>query len=143
MTTILSDSLQQSLALVSACGQSVRSWAKRHDFDCETAYEWSIQNDFRAIVEVTRLRVADRMVGRLMRGSGFAIDQLVRLCRRGTSEAIRLSASRTILTHWVPISRHFFVKGKLRELKEIVNTWETKGHYRTPSGPWRPPAPQK
>ena len=121
MTTTLSDNLQRSLALVSACGHSVRSWAKRHGVDCEEAYEWSLQKEFRALVELTRLRVADRMVGKLIRGARLAIDQLVSLCTRSKSEAIRLSACRALLTHWVPISRHFTVKGKMRSWKKPSN----------------------
>ena len=141
MTTTLSDNLQKSLALVSACGHSVRSWAKRHAVDSEAAYEWSIQKEFRTLVELTRLRVADRMVGKLMRGARLAIDQLIRLCTRSESEAIRLSACRTLLTHWVPISRHFTVKGKMRVLEETIESWEKKTQSGPKTGPWHPPAP--
>ena len=137
MTTTLSENLQKSLALVSACGQSVRSWARRHDVDCEAAYEWSLQNEFRTRVELTRLRVADRMVGRLIRGARLAVNQLVRLCTRGTSEAIRLSASRALLAHWIPISDHFHVKGELRFVKQGLEDMKNQPL----SGEWLPCAP--
>jgi hypothetical protein len=137
MTTTLSENLQRSLALVSACGHSVRSWARRHGVDGEEAYQWSLQNEFRTRVELTRLRVADRMVGRLIRGARLAIKQLVHLCTRGKSEAIRLSASRALLTHWVPISNHFFVKGELRFIKQGLDDMENK----QATGLWQPHAP--
>jgi hypothetical protein len=141
MTTTLSESLQKSLALGIACGQSVRSWAKRHAVDCEATYEWSIQKECRELVELTRLRVADRMVGKLIRGVRLAIDQLVKMCTRSKSEAIRLSACRVLLTHWVPISRHFTVKGKMRLLEETIESWEKKTQSAPKTGPWHPPAP--
>jgi hypothetical protein len=50
---------RMSLALSVACGRSVRAWAKRHDVDYATAYECSIQNEFRALVDRFRLKVAD------------------------------------------------------------------------------------
>ena len=139
MTTVLSENLQKSLALSVACGFSKRSWAKRHDVAWETAYECSSQNEFRSLVDFARLQVSERMVGRLMRGTGCAIDQLVRLCRRGTSDAIRLSACRTLLTHWIPISRHFFVKRQIKDLQKTLAEIEK----RQAAAEWRPSSPYK
>ncbi len=97
MSTMPIENQQKSLALGVACGRSVRSWARRHEIDFTTAYEWSVQKEFRLLVDRARLRVADFMVGRLVRAARLAIDQLVLLCTRSESDAVRLSASRAAL----------------------------------------------
>ena len=94
MNTVLDDKQMKSLALGIARGRSVWSWARRHAVDFATAYDWSIQNENRELVDVARMRIADRLVGRLVGAAKLAIDQLVRLCTRSASDAVRLSASR-------------------------------------------------
>jgi hypothetical protein len=125
MSTI-ADNEKESLALSIACGRTVRSWAKQRDVDFTEAYELSIQNEFRRLVETARLRVADRMVGRLTRGADVAIAQLVRLCTKSASDSIRLSASRAILTHWLKVSQHFYVKVKIKALEEFLDQLDNK-----------------
>jgi hypothetical protein len=139
MSTMPIENQQKSLALGVACGRSVRLWARRHDVDFTTAYEWSIQNEFRDLVELARLRVADCMVGRLVRGARSAIDQLVRLCTKADSDATRLSASRALLTYWMKVNEHFYIVGSIRQLKERVNHLERLKK----SGEWFPPTPYK
>ncbi len=126
MSTMQSDSQQKSLALSIACGRTVRSWAKHHEVDFTEAYDTSIESGFLKLVETARLRVADRMVGRLTRGADVAIAQLVRLCTKSSSDSIRLSASRAILTHWLKVSQHFYVKVKIKALEEFLERIDNK-----------------
>ena len=127
---------QKSLALSVACGRSVRLWAKRHDIDFTTAHAWSLRHEFRELVEVARLRIADRMVGCLVRAASLAIDQLVKLCTRSASESIRLSASRTLLTFWMQVHKHFALAGTIKEMKQ-----ELKELNEPKTGEWRPHTP--
>jgi hypothetical protein len=126
MSTMQSDNEKESLALSIACGRTVQSWAKRHAVEFTEAYEISIQNEFRPRVETARLRVADRMVGKLTSGANIAIAQLVRLCTKSASDSIRLSASRAILTHWLKVSQHFYVKVKIKALEEFLDRLDNK-----------------
>ena len=135
MNTVHVDNQKQSLALSVACGRSVRLWAKRHDVDPETAFAWYLQMEFHRLVERTRLRVADRMVGRLLRGAQLAVGQLIKLCTRSASEAIRLSASRQLLTNWVKVSDHANLCGRVHAIQEHDDRLEP------PSGEWRPHSP--
>ena len=130
---------QDSLALTVACGRSVRGWARRHDVKYDTVYQWSIQHEFREIVEVARLRIADRMVGCLMRGAQVAIAELIKLCTRCASPAIRLSASRTLVTFWMEMHDHFDQAGFIRQLKEDM----LKLRKERKTGEWRPSNPYK
>jgi len=135
MTTMSIDNQRESLALTVACGRSVKSWAKRHDVAIRRAFEWYMQSEFHKLVETARMRVVDRMVGRLLGGASRAITELVRLCTRSASDAIRLSASRALLAHWVKVSEHFELASRMTAVEE---------HYerRQPtSGPWRPRSP--
>ncbi len=117
MSTMPIEIQQKSLALGVACGRSVRSWARRHEIEFTTAYEWSVQKEFRLLVDRARLRVADSMVGRLVRATRLAIDQLVRLCTRSESDAIRLSASRALLDYWIKVDRHFVLHAKMDDIE--------------------------
>jgi hypothetical protein len=128
---------QDSLALTVACGRSVRGWARRHDVKYDTVYQWSIQHEFREIVEVARLRIADRMVGCLMRGAQVAIAELIKLCTRCASPAIRLSASRTLVTFWMEMHDHFDQAGTIRGMKQELA--DLKKERKT--GEWRPNKP--
>ena len=118
MNTVLDDKQMKSLALGIARGRSVWSWARRHAVDFTTAYDWSIQNENRELVDVARMRVADRLVGRLVGAAKLAIDQLVRLCTRSASDTVRLSASRALLHWWFKASELFDMYGKLRDTGE-------------------------
>ncbi len=49
---------------------------------------------------------------------------LVPMLPRGNS--IRLSASRAILTHWLKVSQHFYVKVKIKALEEFLDQLDNK-----------------
>ncbi len=137
MMTTLDDSLEHSLALDCACGLSVRAWARRNCVEFRVAYARSIENGFRELVDLLRLRIADRIVGRMTVGVRVAVNQLIRLCTKGKSDAIRLSAGRALLSYFVAISRHIHVKGMLRGLKEKIEKWEKTD----PRSAWVPTPP--
>ena len=75
-----------------------------------------------------RFRVADRMVGIIdSSGANNAIAQLRPwLCTKSSSDSIRLSASRAILTHWLKVSQHFYVKVKIKALEEFLERIDNK-----------------
>ena len=137
MSTMPIEIQQKSLALGVACGRSVRSWARRHEIEFTTAYEWSVQKEFRLLVDRARLRVADFMVGRLVRAAKSAIDQLVWLCTRSESDSIRLSASRALLDYWIKVDRHFVLHAKMdgievrlheRDKEKQAGAWPPYSH---------------
>jgi hypothetical protein len=138
MNTTPVDSQRESLALSVACGRSVRLWAKHHDVEFTMAFEWYLQQEFRDLVELNRLRVADRLVGRLLRGAGLAVGQLIKLCTKCPSAAIRLSASRALLTHWITVSDHASMSGRVRAIEERD---ARDGRIENKSGVWRPHSP--
>ena len=137
MSTMPIENQQKSLALGVACGRSVRSWARRHEIEFTTAYEWSVQKEFRLLVDRARLRVADFMVGRLVRAARLAIDQLVRLCTRSDSDAVRLSASRALLTYWMKVDTHFVLSAKMDEIEVCLDERDK----RKQTGAWPPNSP--
>jgi hypothetical protein len=137
MSVLENDTLKKSLALSIACGKPVRSWAKRHNVDYRTAYEYSIQCEFRPLVELYRLRVADRMVGRLLRAARLAIRELLRLSTKSSSDTVRLSASREILSYWLKVSKHGSICGQVYSIMDRVNRLEAQ------KGEWRPTSPYR
>ena len=139
MTTVLSEYLQKSLATGIACGRSVRLWARRHGVDFATAYDLSIQQEIRDLVFVARLRVADRLIGKLARAGLLAIDQLVKLCTKSASDSVRLSASRVILTEWRKISEFYDLNARLIEVEKIIAADKETQKF----GEWIPASPYK
>jgi hypothetical protein len=137
MNTMPIENQQKSLALGVACGRSVRSWARRHEIEFTTAYEWSVQKEFRLLVDRARLRVADFMVGRLVRAARLAIDQLVLLCTRSESDAVRLSASRALLTYWMKVDRHFVLHAKMDGIEVCLD----ERYKQKKTGVWPPNSP--
>jgi hypothetical protein len=75
------------------------------------------------------------MVGRLLGAVTLAVGELVRLCTRSKSDAVRLSASREILASWLNVSRHVYVKGWVNSLHERVDRLEAR------RGEWQPTSP--
>ncbi len=136
MSTAEIDSLKYTLALTIAIGRSVRTWAKQRNVDVETARQWSLQNEFRKLVDVARMRFADRLVGRLLEGARLAITQLVMLCTKSTSDAIRLAASRALLANWVKFSDHIDFGLRLTVMEERAERNAPR------SGEWRPHSPR-
>jgi hypothetical protein len=134
MNTNESDKQKESLALEVACGRSLRLWAKRNGVDVQVAYGWSLTNAFRALVHVARLRVADRIVGTLLRSAQRAIKQLVRLCTEGESDAIQLSASSKLVDFWLVVSKEFHLEDRMQAMEELASTKDER--FR--SGDWQP-----
>ena len=85
-------------------------------------------------MDQARLRVADSMVGRLVRATRSAIDQLVWLCKRSESDSIRLSASRSLLDYWIKVDRHFVLSARMDKIEVRLRERDTQ----KPTGPWPP-----
>jgi hypothetical protein len=115
------EQLEKSLALGVACGRSVRHWAKRHSIDVDDAYGRAGERDFRQIVEGFRLRVVERVLGKMTAGIGIAVDQLVQLCKKSKSDGIRLSASRALVDIWLKVHAKFSQDVRLKELEATMH----------------------
>ena len=59
----------------------------------------------------------DRAVGRLARNATAAADQIARLARKATSEAVRLQASRAVLADLMAISNYATIEDRLAEVE--------------------------
>ncbi len=70
------------------------------------------------------MRLADQLVGRLLRESASTIDQLVATSLYSTGDAARISAVRVLLDKWLGVSRRFEQTKKLAELKALMDSWE-------------------
>ena len=117
MSTRNNDSQKSALALAMAAGTSVPAWAKENQVAKRTAYTWSRSEDVLEQVRRIRRRAMDRAVGRLARNATAAADQIARLARKATSEAVRLQASRAVLAELMAISNYATIEDRLAEVE--------------------------
>jgi hypothetical protein len=87
---------KSDLARALAAGISAKQWGEKHEVKKSTAYDWAKDPKVKAQVKSIRCRAADRAVGRLASRATWAAEGIVKLADDATSEAVRLSALRTV-----------------------------------------------
>ena len=93
------------LALAIAQGVSVEKWARTNGVPRRTAFLWAKEPEVRKVVQACRRRVIDQAVGQMTKLSTRAVHTIGWLSEKGDSHAIRLKASRAVLSDVIKVSR--------------------------------------
>jgi hypothetical protein len=109
--------LIDDLALHVASGRSVVAWAKEHEIPRRTCYRWFKTEAFKAKVAAHRLRIIDRVVGKLARHGSAAVERIAKLATTAEAEAVRLAANRTLLSELVGLSNFAELRAEIEGLK--------------------------
>jgi hypothetical protein len=103
-----------------AGGRTVKAWAEANKVPSRTAYTWSRSDDVRELVERIRSRAIHRAIGRLARNAVAAADQINKLAKGATSEAVRLQAARAVLADIMTVSNYAALEGRLAEVERRI-----------------------
>ena len=106
----------RSLALAVARGRSIAAWGRAKEVPVEKARGWSELPEFRLLVEKVRLEHSERMVGKLARCVGRAIERLVELSENTRHPGVSLGATKAIIEKWIHTSEHFIQAFQLKDL---------------------------
>jgi hypothetical protein len=118
------ESKLEHLAMHVACGGSVASFARDHEIPRRTAYLWTKSDGFSEKVADYRDRVIDRLVGRLAKLGGKAVQGIGVLAEKAESEAVRLQACRAVLSDLIGIGNYATNARQFEELKAQVKALE-------------------
>ncbi len=131
----LPKSLFRDLALFIAAGGRVASWCESHEVARGTAYHWYRTDAFRQLVDEFRRRAVDRAIGKMAKNIGKAVEKIVKLVEDGESQAIQLSAAKSLIDKLVHVQNHAEMKDELRRLDDRLAAQE----QRRGRGPRKPP----
>jgi hypothetical protein len=126
MTGECTNSQKQQLALAIAEGTSVAKWASDNGVAERTAYHWAAQRDVRADVESIRRRALDEAIGRMAKHASRAVDGIVNLAEHASSESVRLSALRAVMSDFVAVSNFAGLEARVGDLEaQLLGRTET------------------
>ena len=128
MLSVPTDDKLKSLARTVARGRSATSWANRHNITVEAVDEWRALPEFSELIEAYRLRVVDRMTGKLTMQSTVAIDDLFDTFTRSPSYSAKQSSGRALVDNWLRISLRFEARRKLAEFNARMTKLEQQEH---------------
>ena len=106
-----------NLALAMAGGSTVKAWADANGVADRTARTWSKSPKVLDQVEAIRREVLDRTIGRLSDNATAAADEIARLFREASSEAVRLNAARAVLAELMAVSHYAALEGRMAEIE--------------------------
>ena len=109
-----------NLALAMAAGSTVKAWADANGVAERTARTWSHSKEVLDQVEAIRREVLDRTVGRLSDNATAAADEIARLFREASSEAVRLQAARAVLAELMVVSSYAALEGRMAEVERRI-----------------------
>jgi hypothetical protein len=109
-----------NLALAMAGGSTVKAWADANGVADRTARTWSKSPEVLEQVEAIRREVLDRTIGRLSDNAAAAADEIARLFREASSEAVRLQAARAVLAELMVVSSYAALEGRMAEVERRV-----------------------
>jgi hypothetical protein len=121
--------LVEAAAFAVATGQSAKKWAESNGISVRTLQRWAQKPAFRRRVEDLRRRLIDQSIGTLTVASTAAAVELAKLATNGTSEQIRLQASRAILSDMLAVSAFHDQERRIAAIEERLNARD-----REPSG---------
>ncbi len=93
------------LAVAIAEGTPVAKWASRNGVPERTAYRGGAEPEVRAEVESIRRRAFDEAIGRMASRTTWAVDGIVNLGDTASSDSIKLSALRAVLSDFIAVSK--------------------------------------
>src|SRR4051794_909052 len=109
----------EDLALAVARGIPLARWAKENGVAERTCRDWAAKPEFKAMVEIYRRRIVDRLVGQIVDGSTKAVRRLNRLMD-DPSPTVRLSAARAILDRVIPVVEYADIERRIAKLEETA-----------------------
>ncbi len=113
-------SMKAQLALAVAQGKSVTGWACANNVCRRTAHRWLKEPKVKDAVESYRRRSVDRAIGRLAKRSTWAVDGITALASKASSESVRLSALRTLLSDMITVTEFGGLEHRMTEVEELV-----------------------
>jgi hypothetical protein len=113
-------SQRDQLALAVASGQTIHAWAKANGVSSRTCYGWAKKPGFREQVESHRRQIIDRAIGRMVRRLTKAVDQVAKLAESATSEAVRLSASRSIVHDLLAVREQVELSERVARIEQYL-----------------------
>lgn len=131
MSTIHNQNRKAGLAIAMATGGTVAAWARDNQVPKRTAYTWSRSPEVLELVRRIRRRAIDRAIGRLSKNATAAADEIAKLAKSATSEAVRLHAARSVLADLITVSDYAALESRLSEVESQLRD----GSQQEPSAP--------
>jgi hypothetical protein len=112
--------LMRALANEISLGGDVDQWAKSTMVCPVAAREWTERPEFRELVEACRVEHSERMVGKIARRVGRAIERLVERSEHSRNLSVSLAATKAIIENWIALSVNFMQELTYQDLYERV-----------------------
>jgi hypothetical protein len=110
-----------SLALAIAAGRTVSAWAEQEKVPRRTAYRWSRDPEVRQLVQQIRRRAIDRAIGTLAKHASAAAEEIGRIATKGETDAVKLAASRAVLSDLMTVSDYADHEDRITALEERLH----------------------
>jgi hypothetical protein len=114
-------STKTQLALAVAQGVSIEKWARKSGVPRRTAFRWAKEREVRRVVQAYRRRVIDQAVGQMTKLSTRAVRTIGWLSEEGDSHAIRLKASRAVLSDIIKVSEFSGLEERITEIEDKLD----------------------
>jgi hypothetical protein len=111
---------KSQLAVAIAKGGTAAKWASKNGVCKRTAQRWAREPEVRAAVERMRRRALDRAVGLMAGHTHWAAKQIVELGKNASSESVRLSAARAVLSDMITVAKFGGLEDRMTEIEEHI-----------------------
>lgn len=109
----------ESVAVLLASGVGIEAAGRKVGVSKVTVHRWiNDEPRFKKRIAELREQLTDRALGRLARALTTAINALLKLCREGETESIRLKAADALLTHGVKVPEATELRQRIAALEE-------------------------
>jgi hypothetical protein len=112
--------LRDHLAMWLASGGTVSAFSRAKDVPVRTCYLWTKRPGFQETIAELRASIIDRCVGRLAGLGKKAVKTIGDLSTGAESEAVRLAASRAVLSDLVSVGTYAVSMTAFNELQSRV-----------------------
>jgi hypothetical protein len=126
MRRSIPENLFHQLALAVAAGRKVASWCEESGVKPRTAYSWCQREAFQRLVQRYRRRAEDRAIGMMAQGLDRAVERIVQLIEKGRSDAVTLSAAKTLIDKLLVVQSHAERNDEVRQLDERLKAQEKR-----------------
>jgi hypothetical protein len=118
------DPLIGRLALAIATGSTATKWAREQGLEPRTVRNWARLPECKQAVERHRQQIVDRVIGTLARHALKSIRQIAKLAETAETDAIKLSAARTITDKLIELSTHAATMKAMSDLESRIANLE-------------------
>jgi len=118
MTGESTNSQKMLLAAAIAQGSSIAKWAASNGVPESTAYRWAAEPLVRCETLAIRRRVLEEAIGRMAAHANWAVDHIIELGGTASSESVRLSALRGLMSDLIAVSNFAGLETRVAELEE-------------------------